>query len=477
MAFDFSKAITRETNALVNKGVDKVITKVGNAAYKGISVKLDKEVDGLLNDLGVNHAVRQSIQNIAGGFTNDIVKNIVGTTTGLVGDIVSGLFTKDSAKKLSSMDAINIAAKSGDINAKRMSDLNTVAGMANATPSGAAAVGDSGPSPYASDIANHSTPKHKFLFLVEIQFNDPFNQRETFGNRNALHALIHKFDRPDVEIEHEEVNMYNFITHVPKLVKYKATSFTAYDDGKGESLATLVEYLRTVSPVFSMDVESLSSSTSFEQKSLSFTNLNTSVNSANFAPIQASIKNGLTESGSSIDGLTTIIKEIKLYHVHNFGASVDVYRYTNPKIIHINLGDLDMSSNEASMVTCEFVYDALYISVGVSPTDALVTNFSQLNSMFQYNMVNRDTGKARAQADKDFESAMSANDDELNRDHARVKADINTKAIADRKAAMLGQLKIDDTIRKQNWEVNRTDVPSVPDSNVIAASASQGWFD
>ena len=386
MTFDFSKAITRESNSVVNKAVDSALKSVNSSVNLGIGNSLKSGTEQILNDIGAPPAVRQAIRSI----NADVINASVQSASDIFQGILDGVFTSDTLAEFSSMDVISAALKRKNINAINMNNLNVLAGAArnvNQQPPNIETDVDS--SPYATDFANNFTPKVGFLFLVEFIFNHPFSEEPIFKD-SSFHTVIHKFDRPKVDIDHEEVNMYNFTTHVPKMVKYNPVSFTAHDDSKNSTMSVLVSYLRTISPVFNID--SNYGSGAYERiGGLSYdTSAEAVVNSSNFGSIQQYRTSGLTESTGGFDSITSIFKEIKIYHLYDFGQLVDVYSFLNPKITSIQMDKFDMSENVVNSITFDMVYDGFFIDVGVNPTDSSIINFDELNRYAQFNPVNRD---------------------------------------------------------------------------------------
>ena len=403
MAYDFSKAITRETNTIVNKSVNAAIRGVSTSINTGIGNSLTKGTEKLLSDIGAPPAIRQAIRNINAEVVNAGVKS----AGDIVQGIMDGVFTSDILSKFSSLDVVSAAMKRKDQHATNMLNLNILAGAARTLPRTTEDIkSDKETSPYAVDYADIFTPKMKFLFLVEFVFNPPFGEESLFKD-SSFHTVIYKFERPKIDIEHEEVNLYNFNTHVPKMIKYQPASFVAHDDSKNSSLSVLVAYLRTISPVFNID-SGYGMGVFEDRGGLAY---DKSAYSANFGSLQQHNKEQLTESMGGVDTLTSIIREIRVYQVYDFGQAIDVYSFFNPKITSVQMDSLDMTENGLNSITCEFVYDGMYVDVGKKPTDSDIPKFAELNQFAQYNMVNRDVEggvNSRAQQIKARDNAIAA---------------------------------------------------------------------
>jgi hypothetical protein len=470
MSFDYSKSITKESNSVVNKVLDFSLKSVAASSNKG-GISLAKGVDKILSDIGAPNAVREAIRNVNAEVVNAGVKS----ATDIFQGILDGGFTSDTLKKFTSMDAISAALKRKDKTATDVNNLNVLAGAARKiTTKPADITVDTNDSPYAADFANIFPPKFKFLFVVEFIFNSPFNTLNRFS-RGDLHAVIHKFDRPKIDIDHDEVNMYNFTTQVPKLVKYGPVTMTAHDDVKGSALSMLMSYMKVMSPILNLDA---SNGMSHEAVGgMAFEDLN---NASNMSSIQQGIYGnaGLTESGEPIDTTTSIFKEIRVYHVYNFGQFVDVYKYFNPKITSITMDEFDMAeSNQGNSITFEIVYDGFYLDLKKSPLD--VPLFSDINFSTQYNMVNRNVRMEasiaeQAAMEQHAKDSQKSIDDQIRQENYAITNGGNYK-----KDAALSQVKIDDQIRKENYFVNGGSTPvgganSMPSSSNSTIAADIG---
>lgn len=193
---------------------------------------------------------------------------------------------------------------------------------------------------YAFDIVNFY-PKAKYTYLVHFTFYQEYQPSLT----DSFTFLVKKFDKPKITINHEEINFYNFKSHIPKNISYSPISLDIHDDIKNETLNFLVGYLRRVSPIFNHDNSKL-----FETNGLDFSN---STASYSLATQQNNIN---------------IIESIKVYHLYNANRTMDIHIFNNPKIQEINLGDFDMADGaNGSNITLEFVYDNYFLNTGIKP--------------------------------------------------------------------------------------------------------------
>lgn len=214
--------------------------------------------------------------------------------------------------------------------------------------------------PYAMDLFRLA-PKHKFLFVCEFIFNEGYQdigQGKTHKNEFAL--VIKDFESPKIKYEYEDnVNYYNFRTKIVKRITHDPLNIRFLDDRQNISMKFFHEYLKATHPVTSVAPESADF---YEDNGM---NWNSPMNSAS--------------SGVLLDDLRTIIKEIKVYHLYDFGAYMNIYHFTNPKILDINLDSWTMQESEGREISASFGYDATYIELGAevdADEDALIATLS-----------------------------------------------------------------------------------------------------
>ena len=99
------------------------------------------------------------------------------------------------------------------------------------------------PSPYAMDLVTYGI-KHKFMFVVEFHFNEPFGVGHGgTGEKNIVATLVKSTGRPNVTYEYEDINMYNFKTKVIKSSTFAPIDMMLIDDDQNYSMEFLMNYL------------------------------------------------------------------------------------------------------------------------------------------------------------------------------------------------------------------------------------------
>lgn len=191
------------------------------------------------------------------------------------------------------------------------------------------------PPSYASDLAEYA-PKFKFLFVVEFVMNEAFAQLP----HKVPAFLVKQFQRPNINYEYDDVNIYNFRTKVLKKTSFEPLNIQIHDDIKNETMMFLLGYLRASIPLVNVTASSVG------------------------ILEEASMLYGSQSLSSSISTLKgehkTIINHINVYHVYDWGKRMNIYQFFNPRIMNFNLDDWDMAdSSNGNSLSVQFSYDAL----------------------------------------------------------------------------------------------------------------------
>lgn len=209
-----------------------------------------------------------------------------------------------------------------------------------------------GASPYAIDLIQYA-PKYKFLFIVQITMATGYESLSHSGNHLAF--VVKNSTRPNINIDHEEVNMYNFWTRVPKRTSYEPITMRFYDDNQNLGHLFYTTYLRNISPISKLGGMGKAGQLSVEY--LQSISMKPNVKGV---PSAASL--------SVLEGtITSMITEIKLFHIYDYGRNMNVYHFHHPKFLSMNLDELDVAENGAgNEIELQFAYDALHITPALS---------------------------------------------------------------------------------------------------------------
>lgn len=251
-------------------------------------------------------------------------------------------------------------------------------------------VGDfSGPmvrdvSAYAKDLARwENSPKHKFLFITEIEIH-PFYVGIADMARFAL--LTQSASRPKLKFEHQEFNEYGIRKGVLTKTSFEPINLSFIDDNDNSAMQFFTNVLKLMSPI-----TNISNSATVGQRQYDFktgqgtvTHINTSTggiavqerkNGEHSPNVYAQSSGYPGEKLSRVQGgAVSIFKSIKIHHVHLYGEAVNTFTFMNPRLLSMDLDDLDMnSSDDITTLKLSFGYDYL-----TSDTGKMTTEISQL---------------------------------------------------------------------------------------------------
>ncbi len=227
---------------------------------------------------------------------------------------------------------------------------------------------------YASDFIAYA-PKHKFLFKVEFGFDDVFSRALNVKKANQFQYLIKSIDRPKINFEYDEANMYNYKTKILRRMTYDSINMSFYDDIKNTVINFIEMYRQYMSPgadIGNPDNSTILSPSQMEE--LGFTIAKRDIIVENYSG-----EITRTFSTASTGYQKTLIKYIRLHQVYAHGSRVTTYTFWNPKIESIELDSLDYESSDGAMVNMSFAYDLLDVSDN--------RTFKTPGSVFGYDMV------------------------------------------------------------------------------------------
>lgn len=241
--------------------------------------------------------------------------------------------------------------------------------------------GGSDPLPYknpAQEMAiTEYVPKYKFLFVLEMKMNHGFQMIGTGNNTftDKMTFVVKSATRPNMQVEYDTVNMYNFRTRVPKTITYEPVTLHFYDDEGNYTMRALMTIMRAISPIFNVktgtDLEDsgMGWDTSADSSS-ALENYRGKLNnrySGALGALQTPIEWVNNQDGDVLVSETTAIEEIKIYHVFNSAQYVNVYTYFNPRVLQFSMDPLSMieDATNGCEITLQFAYDAMYIDEGI----------------------------------------------------------------------------------------------------------------
>lgn len=218
---------------------------------------------------------------------------------------------------------------------------------------------------YVSDIIDiFGGVKFNYRYMVQFVY------RPEYENLNGLATsyLVKSCDRPQVEFDTEDVNMYNFRTKVIKKTTFQPISMKFYDDQLSHVLGFFTSYLNIVSPITNLNSKQ---SDEFEinglfniQQAVATNTLNGLGGSTDKGGTLKLEKNAVWGYAASLGAFASttvsqsILKSIRVYHFYQGGSFCDIYEITNPKVTNIQMDELNNTGgSEGNTLTATFAYD------------------------------------------------------------------------------------------------------------------------
>lgn len=243
-------------------------------------------------------------------------------------------------------------------------------------------------SPYAVDLIARS-PKYKFLFVVQFLPDAGYSSLggNDFGPLDMAFT-VKKTTRPGVKFVTEDVNYYNFRTKVITKTEFEEMNMTFHDDNMNFATEFYTAYLRAMSPIAGVHPNQ---SDLLQDHGMTFVG-----NTLRKNDILKSVDGNVYSAshGPLANDRKQVFKEIRIYHLFDFGNRMTVYRFLNPRITHLAPDDLDMSvGNEGSELALTFSYDSVYVDADVSMKDnAGEYNLAQTQRGAVYPLRNNSSG-------------------------------------------------------------------------------------
>lgn len=234
---------------------------------------------------------------------------------------------------------------------------------------------------YARDLTTWANSyKYGFLFVTEIEFHPNYAQ---IADRTRLSLLTQSATRPKLKFEHIEYNEYGIRKRALTKTTFDPISLSILDDNDNSVMQFYINTLRMMSPITNFDNADVDNrqydfrnlgggsilSTKSAQNGTGVVNMETSIGPYQpNAYAQSSGYPGETIRTSlnarSGESATSIFKSVKIHHVFLSGEGVNTFTFMNPKLLTMDFDDLDMKSDEPSMLKMSFGYDYFVPSTG-----------------------------------------------------------------------------------------------------------------
>lgn len=319
-------------------------------------------------------------ENIVGGGVEGILTTVLGPqgsnlVTGTLGKLNPGAVNKGVATAKIILDKV----KRNDFNwrdiPQYLSDFKNLytLGSMVADPYLNGAAQSNNPvvacsaSPYAVDLVQQGV-KFKFLFVVDIKFHP------LYQNLSAVSPafVVKTADRPTIEYEYEDLNLYNYRTKVIKKASFSPVTFTFHDDEQNSAVAFYNAIMRVMSPIVNNYATG-----SYGQLGMEYDGAYVPSTGSDAATQGINVYDHAASIGPLMGSAISPIQSINLYHVYNGGQNVNSYSFINPRVMNMALDQLDMSAGETTELKMEFSFD----TVQITNNDASILPLSKIDGL------------------------------------------------------------------------------------------------
>lgn len=317
------------------------------AMPSSIGESLDSGANWILEQTGIGPSVVQALQ----GFNPSVANHTYGQAKQIYEQVKEGRFKFGDIPGYI-QDFTNLERLANGIFTPAAGDVQTSLGEHCEA------------SPYALDLIARA-PKYKFLFVVQFIPEAGYSGlgSQAFGPLDIAFT-VKRSSRPDVKFVHDDVNYYNFRSKVHTRTEYQEMNMAFHDDTLNYATAFYKAYLQAMSPISALET---TDSNLLEEGGMDF--VGNTLNQGgimNMAPGSSYAASMGTLAGDA----KQVFKEIRLYHLFDYGHSMNVYRFHNPRLSSLSLDDLDMAiGTEGSELSMTFSYDSVFIdNVSVNPS-------------------------------------------------------------------------------------------------------------
>lgn len=218
-------------------------------------------------------------------------------------------------------------------------------------------------------------PKLKFLFKVSFKFDpEMLDAARVMGydlstiEQNASFMVRH-VDRPKIDYDYEDVNLYNFRTKVLKQIKHREVGLTLYDDVGNNVLSFINAYRKLQMPIARMQVNP---SLNHEDFGMEFDKTFQATDTGMRSVLPGDRRNILqkmtihqifVERGSTNSQASSWVKTVD-------------FVFINPRFTNIDIDDMDHENgSNFNLITCTVDFDTMFMDESKPFTQNLAPSF------------------------------------------------------------------------------------------------------
>lgn len=217
-------------------------------------------------------------------------------------------------------------------------------------------------------IGGDGAPKLKFLFTVEFQFRNPLGVDRGSELLGEIKYDLKTATRPNISVNREDVNFYNYRTKVATRINYGTVKLTFYEDSLNTANDLLWNYISHISPIANVGkgdnpaIGAMGVSTAGEEVSIGQKASGIGPMDSPDGPIAwMRVHHHYVEYTGPRPTSRNIATNGSAPQEGGARGKITTYTYMNPKIESIDIDELDMSSSDASTISVTFTVDSVSV--------------------------------------------------------------------------------------------------------------------
>jgi hypothetical protein len=219
---------------------------------------------------------------------------------------------------------------------------------------------------YARDMIEYAG-KMPFLFFTKFTFVPNYDYVGTKNDEKIkFQYLVQKFTKPDISLDHVEINEYGYRFFIPTRTKFGPVKIDIVDDIRNSSLHFIKKYIELRSPVTRTRAGSDTSlsPTLVEQSAMNYS-FNSIPTDGSVGGTTKTVPGGTSTFGGLAGEDISVLKYIEVYEVFDNGSKANKYVIANPKLEQATFSNLDMSQTELMMISMQFKIDYIHYEVDI----------------------------------------------------------------------------------------------------------------
>lgn len=215
---------------------------------------------------------------------------------------------------------------------------------------------------YSDDLADwRNTPKHPFLYVVEINFAPEYAQ---IASKSKFALLTQTATRPTAKFVYQAFNDYGVRSGVLTKTEFEPVSITFIDNNDNHMFQFYTNVIRLLSPVTNLPNSKLATTQQYNFSSGTGDLIAAKADTKEASGLKPNVyavssgPPGQPHTSTDQTSPVSIFQSVKIHHIHGHGAAVSTFTLVNPRLTSLEFTGLSMStSDDNSILTTKWEYD------------------------------------------------------------------------------------------------------------------------